>query len=596
MAGIQFLNTDFSKVKTGFIKVGAFLYGADINNFNHFSKMDSNLVLTDIEGSGGLVTLIPLTFAELQTAITFNLLLAGQQYIITDFTTIYDQPDFDAAGAPKAVVVTKTSAVEPLIVVANSTSTISGTVTSASFPKDQLQYDVNFTTTEYSGSPAKGRITERIDTDGNRADYDFRTVLYLRYETAPASGEFIVINDNGNPTQENLTFNGFAFANILGDFAIFQPTIGFPFLLSNIAFTSDSFSNSVDSGSFNCTFGSECAANKIGIFNAYITVNEGEGNTVGAGNFFITFEDCILCHVNDDNQTITFDEGSESCYIRDENEEITIGEEVHHLTLDDNNENIDIATDCEYLKFGSDNRDITLGDGAQKVTIGNECFNVTVEANTENTDIGNNCASVVVREDCKNISMQWENQDVQFTDCNNITLGNDNSDIDFTGCTNITLGNNNEATMEDGCENIKVGNDNNLIFGEEVSNLEALNENSITISAGDVVNSTFGSQNTVTLGSGSVRNTFGDDCNIIVPDDSEDNNFESRNFNTSFTSALIQNHFHSLSVINSDNFAAATHVYADYTVSTFDDNNGVHVAVYYELSGTPDVIVVAINA
>lgn len=595
MAGIQFLNTDFSKVKAGDIKVGAFLYGADINNLNHFSKMDSELILTDIEGSGGLVGLIPITFAELQLAIAGALLLAGQQYIITDFTTIYDQPDFDAGGAPKAVVVTKTSAVEPLIVTANSTTTISGTVTSASFPKDQLEYDVNFTTTEYSGSPAKGRITERIDTDGNRADYDFRTVLYLRYETAPASGDFIVINDNGNATQENVTFNGFAFANKLADFAIFQP-VGFPFLLSNIAFTSDSFSNSVDSGTFNCTFGSECAANKIGIFSAYITVFEGEGNTVGAGNFFITFTDCILCHVNDDNMNISFDEGSESCFIRDENEDVTLGEEVHHLTMDDNNENVSIDEQCEYIKIASDNLDITLGFEAVKVTIENECFNVTVETETENTNIGNNCASVVIRTNCENIFMQWENQDVQMTNCQDITLGNNNSNIDLTEVVNATLGNGNEATMEAGCENINVGNDNNLIFGEEVSNLEALNENTITISAGDVVNTTLGSQNTVTLGSGCIRNTFGDDCNITVPADSEDNNFQSRNFNTTFNAALLQNNFHTLSVINADNFAAATHVYAAYSVSTFNDSNSVHVAVFYELGGAPTVTVVAITA
>jgi hypothetical protein len=50
MSGLNFLDTDFTKVLPGQIQPGAFLYGADINNNRLYSKMDSNLVISIIEG------------------------------------------------------------------------------------------------------------------------------------------------------------------------------------------------------------------------------------------------------------------------------------------------------------------------------------------------------------------------------------------------------------------------------------------------------------------------------------------------------------------------------------------------------------------
>ena len=51
---------------------------------------------------GGIVQSI--THAELVDLKTTGSLLPGAKYLITDFQTIYDQPDFDSAGNPKSPV------------------------------------------------------------------------------------------------------------------------------------------------------------------------------------------------------------------------------------------------------------------------------------------------------------------------------------------------------------------------------------------------------------------------------------------------------------------------------------------------------------
>ena len=63
---------------------------------------------------------ISITYTSLQTLISASALEVNSSYLITDYQTIYDQPDFTALGVPKAVVATLSGPVEPLIVVAVS--------------------------------------------------------------------------------------------------------------------------------------------------------------------------------------------------------------------------------------------------------------------------------------------------------------------------------------------------------------------------------------------------------------------------------------------------------------------------------------------
>jgi hypothetical protein len=208
---------------------------------------------------------ISATYAEFYTLITGGNLQVGRTYILVDFQTVYDQMDFDAGGSLKPTLTTKTGSVEQIWVYALSSNQIAKKAYSATYPNDQIQYDWTYNTTLVNGSPAKGRISERIDENNNRTDYDHREIKFIRYDDG--AGNFTVINDNGNASQEFLTFvqnftGGNVFNNYLGDFynygALFGQEYGNnvfsgEFVISNNSsslFYNNTFSGYVNSNTF----------------------------------------------------------------------------------------------------------------------------------------------------------------------------------------------------------------------------------------------------------------------------------------------------------------------------------------------------------
>ena len=130
--------------------------------------------------------------------------------------------DFDASGALKSSLTTKTGAIEEIWVYALANDRIASTAYSKTYPNDKIQYDWTYNATLVNGSPAKGRISERIDEWNNRTDYDHREIKFLRYDDG--SGNYTSYTDNGNASQEFLTFGnsygagGIIYDNWLGDF------------------------------------------------------------------------------------------------------------------------------------------------------------------------------------------------------------------------------------------------------------------------------------------------------------------------------------------------------------------------------------------
>jgi hypothetical protein len=121
------------------------------------------------------------TYDELYSFATGGTLTAGSYYLMTDFQTCYDQPNFDTNGIPITIGNYKTGTTEPILLLAISTTGFSPTVYSTLYPQDKISYDITWNATEVTDNPAKGRITERIDQFNNRADYDFRAVQFIRY-------------------------------------------------------------------------------------------------------------------------------------------------------------------------------------------------------------------------------------------------------------------------------------------------------------------------------------------------------------------------------------------------------------------------------
>ena len=122
------------------------------------------------------------TYNDLYSFATGGTLTAGSYYLMTDYQACYDQPNYDNTKNPITTGNYKTGTTEPILLLAISTTGFSPTVYSTLYPNDKITYDITWNTTEITSSPAKGRITERIDNFNNRTDYDNRSILFKRYD------------------------------------------------------------------------------------------------------------------------------------------------------------------------------------------------------------------------------------------------------------------------------------------------------------------------------------------------------------------------------------------------------------------------------
>jgi len=160
------------------------------------------------------------TYSGLTIGANTSSLVVGQYYLMTDFQTCYDQPNYNNEGAAILTGNYKTGTTEPILLLAISANEFSPTVYSILYPKDKITYDFTWSSTEVTGSPAKGRITERIDEKNNRADYDFRAVQFIRYQAFFSEDHYngtVSIDGSGNVVGVGTDFvSTFSVGQILG--------------------------------------------------------------------------------------------------------------------------------------------------------------------------------------------------------------------------------------------------------------------------------------------------------------------------------------------------------------------------------------------
>jgi hypothetical protein len=135
-----------------------------------------------LNSAKAFVNAIEVTYETLTKLIENSNLITASHYIITDFRTCYDQPDYTVNGNSTNGTY-KQADIEPIIVMATSENTLASDAYQPKYPNDKIKYDWTWNETEKSAGVAYGRITERIDEWNNRTDYDHRTILFKRYKT-----------------------------------------------------------------------------------------------------------------------------------------------------------------------------------------------------------------------------------------------------------------------------------------------------------------------------------------------------------------------------------------------------------------------------
>lgn len=374
--------------------------------------------------------IINITYSALKALKDTSSLQEGY-YRITDFTTIYDQPDFSAPGVIKipSLLITKTSAVESIVVLAISSDQLSPYAYSESFPDDIIQYDITYSVTEAKGSPAKGRISYRKDDLGNTTDYDHRTVLFKRYDDG--YGNFIIYWDNGNASQEFFTFNDpLSFNNIIGNFAAVVPDLFPPLyvILSNNIFTGQAFNNKLGDINGSNTFGactnnilgSVCFANILGdscngnIFRSNCSDNRLTGNcnvnefgdafsnnTWGTGNDYNKIGDnnTGTVYAGDDCQYNIVGDSSAYVNLGNANRYNKIGNQSQNVYFTGSGNNYNVIGDFNTVQFndnnlrniiGSSNANIIIADSNIDNIIGDINININMHAGNQRNTFGNN--------------------------------------------------------------------------------------------------------------------------------------------------------------------------------------------------------------
>ena len=122
------------------------------------------------------------THAQLVTRVNNSKLTQGTYYRITDYQTIYEQPDFIDMTIPVTAPIIKTGPIQPIIVLALKNNVLSEQAYQEEYPADTIKYQLEYNTKKTNTS-TKGRIYERVDEYNNRTDFDHRNVLFKRYTT-----------------------------------------------------------------------------------------------------------------------------------------------------------------------------------------------------------------------------------------------------------------------------------------------------------------------------------------------------------------------------------------------------------------------------
>jgi len=207
----------------------------DVKFFSNFNDggllyyMDSSGNPMPVGSGGGGSTYVPVvstTYASLYSLCTSSGFATGSYYLINDFESIYEQPDFYCDGTPKSSLDLKGKpsgwGYQPILVMATSKNSLSidayqPPITGGSyygFNNDKIKYDFSFNKTEFNNN-TKGRITERIDQFGNRTDYDHRAIRFKRYQNYTKNTIKSGIIDSYNCTTGDLTGVGTFFLSEL---------------------------------------------------------------------------------------------------------------------------------------------------------------------------------------------------------------------------------------------------------------------------------------------------------------------------------------------------------------------------------------------
>jgi len=338
--------TDFATARTVYDLATVPVLSADFDNRQ----------LKDVSGAT-IIDFAKNTFthAELLALQTANGILVGKKYVITDFGTKYIQ---------NVTLAVRIATVETLILTGTSVNTFDVRVQSVQFPSDIIEFDITNILCEDGTTARKGKITYRKDTVNQlETHYDFRTILFPRWEMFLGSGIFTVLTDNGNTMNEFLTFGSGCFNISIKKYSSYN----------NIIFGSNNHSMTFGNYNYSMTFGSNNHSMTFGNYNYSMTfANDNYSMTFGDYNHSMTFgNNNYSMTFGDYNNSMTFGNSNYSMTFGDYNYSMTFVNYNHSMTFGNYNYSMTFANDNYSITFGDYNHSMTFGSSIKHLKIGN---------------------------------------------------------------------------------------------------------------------------------------------------------------------------------------------------------------------------------
>ena len=236
---------------------------------------DDNGAISKQAGSGSINQLIEVTYSELLNLKNTSLLVKGQNYLLTDYMTTYEQP---VTGLMKS-----SGVIEPLIITATDVNKLHNQCKSTLYPQDIVYYEITGDIGNDYGTEGftKGKIYRRIDTQKNNdIGTDWRHVEYDR------DGVDKLLFEDYNSCYDNVIKTYNLFNSVVGnDFA--SNTIGNLFSSNTIG--NNFYSNTIENNFNNNTIGNNFYYNTIGRgFYSNTIENNFNNNTIGNNFYFNT--------------------------------------------------------------------------------------------------------------------------------------------------------------------------------------------------------------------------------------------------------------------------------------------------------------------
>ena len=345
-----------------------------------------------------------------------NMLIAGQQYRITDYTCTTVQGDSRSEGNDFDI-----------IVVADSNNKLNEAARAIRrggdtyFPSDtlfeawELKYCIDNDTDRFAWADSvngKGVIYYLKDEWNNEAAYDFKSITFCNLNTAGVDTYNDLPNDG---SQYYYTFNLINTTRDNTDYATCMS-------LDATIYNNVNVSNAPGqiSGVHFCNFGTYKDENKrkLNKIVLFVVMEYGGGNySVGIG------DGCYNFLIGSRSKSI---KGGNYCT------SMTFGNSCYSMTFGDYCRTMTFGDYCYTMTFGNSCYSMTYGDECNTMTFGDYCYTMTFGNSCNSMTYGNFCYSMTYGDECNTMTFG--------VGCTKLTFGEGCYSMTFgKACNNLTL-------------------------------------------------------------------------------------------------------------------------------------------------------------